>query len=60
MNAVMTLAKKYAADESGATAIEYGLIAGLVGLSLVVGSSKLAANNNSAWNGMASKVESVG
>jgi len=55
----MSLAKRYAADESGATALEYGLIAGLIGLSIVVGASKLAANSDSAWQEMASKVEGV-
>ncbi len=29
--------KRFAADESGATAIEYGLIAGIIGLGVVIG-----------------------
>jgi len=59
MKKMMSLAKRYAADESGATALEYGLIAGLIGLSIVVGASKLAANSDSAWQEMASTVEGV-
>jgi pilus assembly protein Flp/PilA len=29
--------KRFAADESGATAIEYGLIAGIIGVGVVIG-----------------------
>lgn len=33
----MNLFKKFAADESGATAIEYGLIAALVSVAIIAG-----------------------
>lgn len=54
------LMRSYATNESGATALEYGLIAALLGVSIVVGASTLAKNNDSAWNNMAAKVEAVG
>jgi len=54
------LLKSYAADESGATALEYGLIAALIGMGIIAGSSTLAKNTDSAWNNMAAKVEAVG
>jgi pilus assembly protein Flp/PilA len=34
-NIMMTIAKKFMKDESGATAIEYGLIAALVAVAIV-------------------------
>ena len=34
-NIMMTIAKKFLKDESGATAIEYGLIAALVAVAIV-------------------------
>ncbi len=53
------LLKKYSADESGATAIEYGLLAALIGMGILVGGAKLAANTDSAWNNLADKVETA-
>ncbi len=50
---------KYAADESGATAIEYGLIAALIGMGIIAGASRLAANTDSAWNNLATTVETA-
>ena len=57
MKKTIEILKDYAADESGATAIEYGLIAALIGVSIIAGASRLAANTDSAWNNMATKVE---
>lgn len=37
----MTLIRRLAADESGATAIEYGLIAGLVAVAIIAALSLL-------------------
>lgn len=59
-NRVMVLIKDYVADESGATAIEYGLIAALIGLAIIGGASKIAKENDSVWNSMARDVEKVG
>ena len=41
------LVARFAKDESGATAIEYGLIAALIGIAIMVGSSLVgnALNN---------------
>jgi pilus assembly protein Flp/PilA len=38
MNSIVT---RFAADESGATAIEYGLIAAIVGVGIIVGLTAL-------------------
>ena len=41
MNIAVTILKRFAKDESGATAIEYGLIAGLVSVALITGATTL-------------------
>ena len=42
-------------DESGATAIEYGLIMGLMTLALVAGLSNLGDSNSGKWDHVASE-----
>ena len=59
MKKTMDLIKCYAADESGATALEYGLIAALIGVGAIVGMGKFATNQDSAWNGLADKVSNT-
>jgi pilus assembly protein Flp/PilA len=51
---MMTIAKKFLKDESGATAIEYGLIAALVAVAIVGALSALGTG----LNGMFGKVNS--
>jgi pilus assembly protein Flp/PilA len=41
---------RFANDESGATAIEYGLIAALIGVGIIAGASAIGKNNDSLWN----------
>lgn len=41
MRKLTTCVKSFAADESGITAIEYGLIAALVGMALIAGATLL-------------------
>ena len=43
----MSMFKRFAADESGATAIEYGLIAALIAV-VIIGSLKLVGSNLNA------------
>lgn len=57
MKHCVMLVKNYVGDESGATAIEYGLIAALIGMGLVGGASALSGSTNSAWNNMTDKVQ---
>jgi pilus assembly protein Flp/PilA len=45
--------KQFLADESGATAIEYGLIAALIAVAIIVGASALGTNLNSLFNNVA-------
>ena len=44
-----TLLRKFAADQSGATAIEYGLIATLVGVAIIVGATLLGSKLNGTF-----------
>lgn len=57
MKKTIKLLKEFAADESGATAIEYGLIAALVGVAIIGGLSSLVKNQDSAWNSIVDKVD---
>lgn len=48
--------KNYLTDESGATAIEYALIAALVGLVAIAGVRSLAGGSGGLWNDVDDKV----
>lgn len=48
--------KKFWRDDSGATAIEYGLIAALVALAMVAGLSSLGGGTGGAWDNLATDV----
>lgn len=50
------LLKRFKNDESGATAIEYGLIAALIALAIVVGAGALGTNLNNQFNAIAQRV----
>ena len=51
-----TLFIRFAKDESGATAIEYGLIATLIGVAIIVGATALGTKLNSVFNGISTKL----
>jgi len=44
-------------DETGATAIEYGLISSLIGVLLITGASALGQSVNELFNGVSLAVE---
>jgi pilus assembly protein Flp/PilA len=44
------------ADERGATAIEYGLIAALIVVAMIAGLTKLGGGTNGMWGMIASNV----
>jgi pilus assembly protein Flp/PilA len=48
--------KTFLADEEGATAIEYGLLASLVALAIVVGAGALGVKLNDLFQGVADKL----
>ncbi|NRQ13033.1 Flp family type IVb pilin [Ensifer sesbaniae] len=45
-------------DESGATAIEYGLIAALISVALIAGATSLGSTLNTTFNSLGSKLSS--
>ncbi len=47
MKAILT---RFAKDESGVTAIEYGLIAAIVGVGIIVGLTNLSTGLNTLFN----------
>jgi pilus assembly protein Flp/PilA len=49
--------KRFAQNESGATAIEYGLIASLIAVALIAGASLLGNNLGNTFNGVAGKLK---
>ena len=51
-----TFLARFAHDESGATAIEYGLIAALIGVAIVAGAGLVGTNLNAMFNGIAGKL----
>ena len=50
------LIKRFAQDESGATAIEYGLIAALIAVVIITAVTTLGTNLSSKFNTIATKV----
>ena len=51
-----TLFTRFAKDESGATAIEYGLIATLIGVAIIVGATALGGKLNDVFQGISTKM----
>ena len=49
-------AKKFLKDASGATAIEYGLIAALIAVVIIAGAGALGRNLNTQFNTLAGQV----
>jgi pilus assembly protein Flp/PilA len=48
---------RFAKDESGATAIEYGLIAALIAVAIIAGATSLGTNLNGTFSYLAGKVK---
>lgn len=53
----MKLFARFAQDESGATAIEYGLIAALISVGIIVAASTLGTNLGNLFNGIANELD---
>ncbi len=51
-----TLFARFAKDESGATAIEYGLIATLIGVAIIVGAGLLGDELNALFDDLSTEV----
>ncbi len=53
------IVSRFVKDESGATAIEYGLIAALIALAIVVGATSLGNSLNNKFNTIANKLDAA-
>jgi pilus assembly protein Flp/PilA len=51
---------RFIKDESGATAIEYGLIAALIALAIMVGAGAVGTSLRSKFNDIATKLNTAG
>jgi pilus assembly protein Flp/PilA len=54
----MTMFARFLKDESGATAIEYGLIASLIAVAIIAGAKALGTNINVMFGNLANSVNS--
>lgn len=54
------LVVRFAKNESGATAIEYGLIAALISVAIIAGVGQLGTNLNSKFNTIATSLSNAG
>ncbi len=54
-----SMLKRFLANESGATAIEYGLIATLIGVAIIGGASATGTAISELWSGNESKISEV-
>jgi pilus assembly protein Flp/PilA len=52
-----TFFARFAKDESGATAIEYGLIAALIGVAIVAGARLVGTNLGALFNNIAGNIK---
>ena len=52
-----SIIKRFAHDESGATAIEYGLIAAIVGVGIIVGLGAVRDGLNNLFNNVNTKLQ---
>lgn len=50
---------RFVKDESGATAIEYGLIAALISVALITGATTLGNKLNDVFSGIANKMDTA-
>ena len=54
---MQTFFARFAQDESGATAIEYGLIAALIGVAIVAGAGLVGTNLGALFNNIAGNIQ---
>lgn len=55
----MNIFARFAKDESGATAIEYGLIAALISVGIILAASALGTNLGDLFNDIAGELDVV-
>jgi pilus assembly protein Flp/PilA len=56
---IMQFIKNFILEEDGVTAIEYGLIAALIAVVIIAGTTNLGTNLNTLFDGIATKITGV-
>jgi len=56
MNTIKQLTQNFLADEQGATAIEYGLLAALISVVIITAATAVGTNLNAIFTGIAAKL----
>ncbi len=56
---MLAVLKRLSRDDSGATAIEYGLIAALIAVVIIVGLTSMGGNLNTMFSNVATNVSSA-
>ena len=59
MSAIRTMLRRLGADQRGATAIEYGLIAALIAVASIGGMQQLGGGVGGKWGNLASTMNNV-
>lgn len=59
MSNFISAVKAFAADENGVTAIEYGLIAALVGVGIAVAAKSLGTNLSTLFSDIGTKLAAI-
>lgn len=54
-----TMFKRFAADESGATAIEYGLIASLIAVAIIAALGSVSTSLKNSFTNIAGKLDAA-
>ncbi len=56
---MQNLMKRFVKDESGATAIEYGLIAALIAVAIIAGATALGGTLNATFDGLSTTISTA-
>ena len=56
----MSFVKRFLKNESGATAVEYGLIAALIGVVIIAGATSLGTALNTKFSNIGTSVSNAG
>ena len=56
----MSFLKRFMSNESGATAVEYGLIAALIGVVIIAGAGALGSALNTKFSSVGTQVTNAG
>jgi pilus assembly protein Flp/PilA len=59
LDAIRTMMRKLFADKRGATAIEYGLIAALIGVAIITSLNALGGKSGGMWDKLNNAVSRV-